>query len=172
MSEKIDREEYGPEGWFNDGVIVREDVEKPCFKLRFCPYGSIAEGFWAGRLIYYYNTGESSKEKYHCNAFAHDCPTFYISVEATEESKVLPEKHSSLKDDPSRLKRSKRKMKLYHRPNYSYEKPCHKIGYCPYGSFARDYTNEPPQEEYRCKLYGKECPVYYFRFPAVDHGSY
>lgn len=163
MPEKIDREEYGPEGWFNDGVIVREDVEKPCLKLGFCPYGSIAEAFWPAREYYHKNF-----RAFHCGALDHDCPVFYISVEVTEESKVIPEKYSVLNDDPSRLKRSKRKMKLYHRPNYSYEKPCHKIGHCPYGSFARDYTDEGPQEEYRCKLYGKECPVYYFQFPAID----
>ena len=150
MSEKIDREEYGPEGWFNDGVIVCEDVEKPCFKLLFCPYGNIAEAFWPAREYYYENF-----RKFHCSAIDHDCPAFYISVGATEESKVIPEKPTGLKDDPSRLRRSKRKMKLYHRPNYSYEKPCRKIGYCPYGSFARDYTDEPPQEEYRCRLCGK-----------------
>ena len=41
MKNEISREEYDPEGWFNDGVIVREDVEKPCHTLMYCPYGGI-----------------------------------------------------------------------------------------------------------------------------------
>lgn len=41
MKNEISREEYDPEGWFNDGVIVREDVEKLCHTLMYYPYGGI-----------------------------------------------------------------------------------------------------------------------------------
>lgn len=163
IMKEIKREEYGPEGWFNDGVIVHKDLEKPCLKIGWCPYGWIAEAFWPSRGYFY-----SDFIKYHCNAFGHDCPVFYIAEKVTENSDKIPSKNIALTDDVSRLKLSKRKMKLYHPPDYSFEKPCLILNFCPYGSFAQYYSNEEGKEPYKCKLYKKECPVYFFGFSATD----
>ena len=43
MSEKINKEEY-PEiltKWLNNHTVVKEDIEKPCSKLDYCPYGQL-----------------------------------------------------------------------------------------------------------------------------------
>jgi len=68
---------------------------------------------------------------------------FYISEKVTEDSDQIPEKHAKLKGDSSRLKKSKRKMKLYYYPPYyNVKKPYHELKYCLYGSFAQGYITE------------------------------
>ena len=93
---------------------------------------------------------------------------FYISEKVNEHSYQIPEKHPKLKDDPDRLKFTKRKMKLNYSRHYNVEKPCIKLEYCPYGSFAQSYITEEAKEPYKCKLYGNKCPVFYFGFGAKD----
>lgn len=146
------------ESWFNNGSIVHEDLKKPCHLLGYCPYDGIAEAFWA-RL---------EDSKFTCTAFGHDCPVFYISERVKEDSKGIPRKNKKLFDDVERLKLSKRKMKLYHPPDYAFTKPCYKLNFCPYGSFAQHYTSEEGKSDYRCDLYKKECPIFYFGFSASD----
>jgi len=39
-------------------------------------------------------------------------------------------------------------------------KPCHKLGFCPYGQLVEEYPIKR-RNKYSCKTYGHECPVYY-----------
>jgi hypothetical protein len=65
-------------------VYSTEEIDKPCWELRYCPYGPLVEGFplhpehkgedlnklaIEGKL----NTG------YNCTEFGHDCPVFYMA---------------------------------------------------------------------------------------------
>ena len=40
------------------------------------------------------------------------------------------------------------------------EKPCHSLGYCPYGSIVEYYPLER-EEGIKCNLFGHDCPVFY-----------
>lgn len=40
------------------------------------------------------------------------------------------------------------------------EKPCHKLGWCPYGQLVEEFGFN---DEYRCELFGHDCPAYYHR---------
>ena len=39
--------------------------------------------------------------------------------------------------------------------------PCAKCGYCPYGQLIEEFRLRPRRNEYSCKVFGHDCPVYY-----------
>lgn len=77
--------------WLNTTIITQPDIEKPCIKLRYCPYGQLVEEYPG------YCTPEQSKkwhipeypnlefgDKLSCSekngsliVFGHDCPVHY-----------------------------------------------------------------------------------------------
>jgi len=81
--------------WFNNKAIVIRNVEKPCYILKICPYGSLGDEL---------NIRKTSN-KFQCKIFPHDCPIFYhfeLIAGYTEED--LREKRKP-KIDPSKYKK-------------------------------------------------------------------
>lgn len=39
-------------------------------------------------------------------------------------------------------------------------KPCHKIGYCPYGPLVEDFPLRLKRDNKSCKVFGHDCPVF------------
>lgn len=57
--------------WLNTTMVVKADIEKPCVKLGYCPYGQLVEEFpFTGE----HGVGRSSLS---CPVFGHDCPVHY-----------------------------------------------------------------------------------------------
>jgi hypothetical protein len=47
-------------------------------------------------------------------------------------------------------------------PEVKWEKPCHKLGFCPYGSLVEEFpldTERPTMIS--CEVFGHNCPVFY-----------
>jgi len=46
-------------------------------------------------------------------------------------------------------------------PNIIWTKPCHKLGFCPFGQLVEEFpiTNNP--SNISCKVFGHNCPVFY-----------
>lgn len=58
--------------WLNTTIVTHPDIEKPCIKLGYCPYGQLVEEF------------PFSNNKLSCSlankaliVFGHDCPVHY-----------------------------------------------------------------------------------------------
>lgn len=64
--------------WLNNKTIIHkfEEIEKPCHKLKFCPYGQLVEEFPLHP--------EGRDERYGCKTFGHDCPVYYHAERITE----------------------------------------------------------------------------------------
>ena len=69
--------------WLNTGKVIYPNLEKPCVKLRYCPYGQLVEEF-----PLYSDPNYPNKEfggKLACTLantdgqmqFGHDCPVHY-----------------------------------------------------------------------------------------------
>ena len=69
--------------WLNTKVVTYPDLEKPCIKLRYCPYGQLVEEF-----PLYHSPDYPHKEygeRLGCTLentdglmqFGHDCPVHY-----------------------------------------------------------------------------------------------
>ena len=43
--------------------------------------------------------------------------------------------------------------------SYMIEKPCHELGYCPYGQVIEEFPFSKTKRS--CKVFGHDCPVYY-----------
>ena len=41
------------------------------------------------------------------------------------------------------------------------EKPCHKLGYCPYGQLVEEFPLKDKRDNVSCKTFGHNCPVFY-----------
>ncbi len=41
------------------------------------------------------------------------------------------------------------------------EKPCHDVGYCPYGYLVEYFQIAKKEDEYSCKVFGHDCPAFY-----------
>jgi len=41
------------------------------------------------------------------------------------------------------------------------DKPCHKLGYCPYGTIVEEYPLTLKRTKLSCKIFGHNCPVFY-----------
>jgi hypothetical protein len=53
-------------------------VDKPCKRLKYCPYGSLVEKFPLRRKRH---------KIYSCKIFGHDCPVFHQAEAFIEEDK-------------------------------------------------------------------------------------
>ena len=40
------------------------------------------------------------------------------------------------------------------------DKPCKKLGYCPYGPLVESFQLKAEQDEESCKVFGHDCPVF------------
>lgn len=49
-------------------------INKPCKKIKNCPYGILVETFPL----------QNPSDKYSCTIFGHDCPCFYLTEMITE----------------------------------------------------------------------------------------
>lgn len=54
--------------WFNNSKIIAEYIEKPCYELGWCPYGSLGDEFSPREI----------NNKFECKIYAHNCPVFYL----------------------------------------------------------------------------------------------
>ena len=82
--------------WLNNKKRIHKirEVEKPCHKCGFCPYGQLVEEFplypefdkpeFEGKLN---DLGRQGKLNtgYSCLTFGHDCPVFYHAEFITEK---------------------------------------------------------------------------------------
>lgn len=41
------------------------------------------------------------------------------------------------------------------------EKPCHRLGWCPYGKLIEEFPTSEKSTEYTCKVFHHDCPVFY-----------
>ncbi len=48
------------------------------------------------------------------------------------------------------------------------EKPCRKLGYCPYGALVEKYPLSMFKSRVRCNVFGHECPVYHEAEGFID----
>lgn len=160
--------------WFNFGIIVNEDLEKPCKTLHCCPYGTIAKRFPMRKPF----------EKYTCAEYHNDCPVFYIAESVTEDSIEKSIKNRKLKDgltkETSRLGKNLfwkqdvlRWMTHTSRKfdsadldvkNWKIKKACHKLKYCPYGSLGQEFISRKIKDSLQCKVFAHNCPVFYYYF--------
>ncbi len=137
-----------PKEWFNKGVIVRDDVFKPCSELKYCPYGNLVEAFMMH--------GTSNETL--CGTFGHDCPAFYLAHNIYEGSgKCPPLVSPKLKDNLRSVKCFNDKERIN---SENLPKPCHALLWCPYGSLGDEY-NPRSSGTYSCRLYHHNCPAFY-----------
>jgi len=54
--------------WLNTTEVIDADIEKPCVKLDYCPYGQLVEEF---------PVPEDRPNQLSCPVFGHDCPVHY-----------------------------------------------------------------------------------------------
>ena len=47
--------------------------------------------------------------------------------------------------------------------NPNAEKPCHKLGWCPYGQLVEEFPIKEDRDEKSCDVFGHDCPVFYHR---------
>ncbi len=40
-------------------------------------------------------------------------------------------------------------------------KPCHKLGYCPYGAMVEAFQLKKKRDKVSCKVFGHDCPMFY-----------
>ena len=48
------------------------------------------------------------------------------------------------------------------------DKPCHVLGYCPYGPLVEDFPLLEKEDEETCSIFGHQCPVFYVAEPFMD----
>jgi len=70
--------------WLNTKIVTHPDLEKPCIKLGYCPYGQLVEEFPL------HPNGEYTKlscalENESIIQFGHDCPVHYHAELVKEE---------------------------------------------------------------------------------------
>ena len=41
------------------------------------------------------------------------------------------------------------------------EKPCRRLGFCPYGGLVEEYPLRIKRDGKSCKTFGHDCPIYY-----------
>jgi len=141
------QETTDPKRWFNESIMVDENAEKPCYVLNWCPYGGLVEAFRIRREI----------SRHTCQVFGHDCPVFYISEKVIEKSLNRPKFNEELRNEAKRIRF--KHLKKYFRPEF--EKPCKLLNYCPYGVISLVSKTRSVDNEFTCKLFGFDCPVFY-----------
>ena len=60
----------------NNKFIQHKNIEKPCYKLGYCPYGQLVEVF---------NLRKKADKKISCKIFGHDCPVFFHAENIMEK---------------------------------------------------------------------------------------
>ena len=55
-----------------------KSVCKPCWELKYCPYGPLVENFPL----------EADRNPKSCRIFGHDCPVFYVAEPLTETKQL------------------------------------------------------------------------------------
>lgn len=62
--------------WINNKFILRNnrEKEKPCHKLKYCPYGQLVEEYPI----------KKKRNKFACKTFGHNCPMYYQAENITE----------------------------------------------------------------------------------------
>lgn len=45
--------------------------------------------------------------------------------------------------------------------NLKLDKPCNKLGYCPYGQLVEEFKISKKRTKLSCELFGHDCPVHY-----------
>jgi len=55
-------------------------------------------------------------------------------------------------------------------PDEKIEKPCHEIGFCPYGQLVEAFPLRSPKErdETACTVFGHDCPVFRCAEPIAE----
>lgn len=48
------------------------------------------------------------------------------------------------------------------------EKPCHALGYCPYGYLVEFFQIQEDRDQYSCDVFGHDCPVFYLAEGATE----
>lgn len=75
MNERIPKVDFGKSfGRLNNHTMKHPYAKKPCYKLGYCPYGSLMCVF-----------PSSEDESLNCTTFTNDCPIFYLGYTAPEE---------------------------------------------------------------------------------------
>lgn len=54
--------------WLNTTKVIHQEIEKPCEKLNYCPYGALVEGF---------PLPDERPTALSCPIMGHDCPVHY-----------------------------------------------------------------------------------------------
>jgi len=48
------------------------------------------------------------------------------------------------------------------KPEGNWVKPCHKLGFCPYGQLVEEFPlKQNPNPEISCEVFGHNCPVFH-----------
>ena len=48
------------------------------------------------------------------------------------------------------------------------EKPCNKLGFCPYGQLVEEFPFTDKVKGLSCKVFGHDCPVFYMAEPFSE----
>jgi len=152
---KDEEEIIDPKNKFNKGVIVHENAEKPCHTLGWCPYGTLVESFRIRNL----------DSKYTCLVYDHDCPVFYLSQPISEHSTIKPIIDNKLNDNLRNCTCFNDQYIRFH----NIEKPCHILGWCPYGTLGDDIYIRELDYKYGCKIFPHDCPVFYHAERLKEH---
>jgi len=86
--------------WLNTKTIVNEDIEKPCVKLHYCPYGQLVEEYPLYQADDYPH--KQLGDKLAClekngalTQFGHDCPVHYhmeyLYYDTKNKKGIIPE---------------------------------------------------------------------------------
>jgi len=73
-----------PSIWLNTKEVIHPDIEKPCIKLGYCPYGQLIEEF---PLSHPHTKLSCCFENGAITQFGHDCPVHYHAEFYKEEEK-------------------------------------------------------------------------------------
>lgn len=158
------QERMAPEKFFNKGILARPEAHKPCYRLGWCPYGSLVEAF---RPI-------GDPRYTFCYAFHHQCPAFYVAELVCEDSIEPPPPNpkliQSLRDinwfnEKQVINPIEGSMKS---PNKWYYRPCEHLLWCPYGSLGDPFQPQKKEKQYACQIYPHDCPVFYHAEPIED----
>ncbi len=52
------------------------------------------------------------------------------------------------------------------------KKPCHRLGLCPYGKLVEEFPIREQVNEYTCKVFHHDCPIYYqVEYTSEEYGQ-
>ena len=59
------------------------------------------------------------------------------------------------------IKQKRRIASKYSKDNIKIDKPCHTLGYCPYGTLVEEFPLKKKETNKTCRIFGHECPIFY-----------